>query len=144
TEAAPRHLNAGKIKALANLRSIGPEFSTTLVGEVFYRSFTNQRQIGSYVGLAPSPFSSGPTDRDQGISKASNPKARSTMIELAWMSLRYPPDSTLSIALRQRVGGRTVHVPRISSVALARKPMVALWRHLESRLVPAGAVVKPR
>ena len=142
TEAAPRHLNAGKIKALANLRSIGPEFSTTLVGEVFYRSFTNQRQIGSYVGLAPSPFSSGSTDRDQGISKAGNPKARSTMIELAWMWLRYQPDSTLSIAFRQRVGDRKGRVRRIAIVALARKLLVALWRYLETGLVPAGAVFK--
>jgi len=144
TEAAPRHLNAGKIKALANLRSIGPEFSTTLVGEVFYRSFTNQRQIGSYVGLAPSPFSSGSTDRDQGISKAGNPKARSTMIELAWMWLRYQPDSTLSIAFRQRVGDRKGRVRRIAIVALARKLLVALWRYLETGLVPAGAVFKTR
>ena len=144
TEAAPQHLNAGKIKALANLRSIGPEFSTTLVGEVFYRSFTNQRQIGSYVGLAPSPFSSGSTDRDQGISKAGNPKARSTMIELAWMWLRYQPDSTLSIAFRQRVGDRKGRVRRIAIVALARKLLVALWRYLETGLVPAGAVFKTR
>ena len=144
TEAAPQHPNAGKIKALANLRSIGPEFSTTLVGEVFYRSFTNQRQIGSYVGLAPSPFSSGSTDRDQGISKAGNPKARSTMIELAWMWLRYQPDSTLSIWFRQRVGDRKGRVRRIAIVALARKLLVALWRYLETGLVPAGAVFKTR
>ena len=144
TEAAPQHPNAGKIKALANLRSIGPEFSTTLVGEVFYRSFTNQRQIGSYVGLAPSPFSSGSTDRDQGISKAGNPKARSTMIELAWMWLRYQPDRTLSIWFRQRVGDRKGRVRRIAIVALARKLLVALWRYLETGLVPAGAVFKTR
>jgi hypothetical protein len=31
------HLNAGKIKALVNLNSIGPEFATTLVGEKSYR-----------------------------------------------------------------------------------------------------------
>lgn len=144
TEAAPRHLNAGKIKALAHLRSIGPEFATTLVGEVFYRSFDNRRQIGSYAGMAPSPFSSGATDRDQGISKAGNPKARSTAIELAWMWLRYQPDSALSIWFRQRVGDRKGRVRRIAIVALARKLLVALWRYLETGLVPAGAVFKTR
>src|SRR5262249_20159982 len=96
------------------LGSIGPEFATTLVGEVFYRSFDNRRQVGSYIGLAPSPFSSGATDRDQGISKAGNPKARSTAIELAWMWLRYQPDSALSIAFRQRVGDRKGRVRRIA------------------------------
>lgn len=143
-EAAPQHLNAGKIKALVNLKSIGPEFATTLVGEVFYRSFDNRRQVGGYVGLAPSPFSSGATDRDQGISKAGNPKARSTAIELAWMWLRYQPDSTLSIWFRQRVGDRKGRVRRIAIVALARKLLVALWRYLETGLVPAGAVFKTR
>jgi transposase len=42
-EAAPQHPRADKIKALAELRSIGPEFATKLVGEVFYRSFDNRR-----------------------------------------------------------------------------------------------------
>ena len=143
-EAAPQHLNAGKIKALVNLKSIGPEFATTLVGEVFYRSFDNRRQVGGYIGLAPSPYSSGSMDRDQGISKAGNPKARSTAIELAWMWLRYQPDSTLSIWFRQRVGDRKGRVRRIAIVALARKLLVALWRYLETGLVPAGAVFKTR
>jgi transposase len=143
-EAAPQHLNADKIKALANLKSIGPEFATTLVGEVFYRSFDNRRQVGNYLGLAPSPFSSGAIDRDQGISKAGNPKARSTAIELGWMWLRYQPDSTLSIWFRQRVGDRKGRARRIAIVALARKLLVALWRYLETGLVPAGAVFKTR
>ena len=69
---------------LAKLKAIGPEFATTLVGEVFYREFANRRKLGSYVGLGSSPFCSGPVDRDQGISKAGNPTARSMMIELAW------------------------------------------------------------
>src|SRR5215831_19091658 len=143
-EAAPSHPHADKIKALAAFRSIGAEFATKLVGEVFYRSFDNRRQVGSYLGLAPSPFSSGATDRDQGISKAGNPKARSTAIELGWMWLRYQPDSTLSIAFRQRVGDRKGRVRRIAIVALARKLLVALWRYLETGLVPTGAVLKTR
>ena len=143
-EAVPQHPNAGKIKALVNLKSIGPEFATTLVGEVFYRSFDNRRQVGGYIGLAPSPFSSGATDRDQGISKAGNPKARSTAVEVAWMWLRHQPDSALSIWFHQRVGDRKGRVRRIAIVALARKLMVALWRYLETGLVPAGAVFKTR
>jgi len=144
TEVAPSHPNADKIKALAALRSIGAEFATKLVGEVFYRSFDNRRQLGSYVGVAPSPFSSGATDRDQGISKAGNPTARSTAIELGWMWLRYQPDSALSIWFRHRVGDRKGRVRRIAIVALARKLLVALWRYLETGLVPAGAVFKTR
>jgi transposase len=77
------HTNAKKIQELVKIRSIGPEFATTLVGEVFYRSFDNRKQLGNYVGLTPSHFQSGPTCRDQGISKAGNAKARTTIIELA-------------------------------------------------------------
>jgi hypothetical protein len=91
---------------LAKLKAIGAEFSTTLVGEVFYREFANRRQLGSYVGLASSPFCSGSLDRDQGISKAGNPKARTMMIELAWIWLRYQPESALSRWFRERVVGR--------------------------------------
>lgn len=90
------HANAKKIRNLIKLKSIGAEIGTTLVGEVFYRQFDNRRQLGSYVGLTPSHFQSGPMSRDQGISKAGNPKARTIMIELAWLWLRHQPDSPLS------------------------------------------------
>jgi len=92
------------IQNLIRLKSIGPEIGTTLVGEVFYRQFNNRQQLGSYVGLTPSHFQSGPLSRDQGISKAGNPKARTVMIELAWLWLRHQPNSPLSIWFRERVG----------------------------------------
>ncbi len=120
TSAASTHLNAGKIKMLAKLKAIGPEFATTLVGEVFYREFANRRKLGSYVGLGSSPFCSGPVDRDQGISKAGNPTARSMMIELAWTWLRYQPGSALSIWFRERVGNLKGRPRRIAIVAMAR------------------------
>src|SRR5262249_40664882 len=59
--------NAKKIQDLVKVRSIGPQIATALVGEVFYRRFNRCRQIGSYVGLTPSHFQSGPRSRDQGI-----------------------------------------------------------------------------
>jgi transposase len=142
TDRASAHPNAAKIKELYRLRAIGPEFATVLVGEVFYRSFNNCRQVGSYIGVPPSPFSSGSTVREQGISKAGNPKARKTMIELAWLWLRYQPDSALSIWFRQRVGNTKGRIKRIMIVAMARKLAVALWRYLETGMIPQGAVLK--
>jgi transposase len=136
------HLNADKIKMLARLKAIGPEFSTTIVGEVFYREFANRRQLGSYVGLASSPFRSGSLDRDQGISKAGNPKARAMMIELAWSWLRYQPDSALSRWFRERVGNLKGRPRRIAIVAMARKLLVALWRYLQTGVIPTGANLK--
>jgi transposase len=139
---ASAHLNAQKIQALHKLRAIGPEFASVLVGEVFYRKFDNRRQLGSYLGFTPSPFQSGRTEREQGISKAGNSKGRTTMVELAWLWLRYQPDSALSIWYRNRVGATKGRIRRITVVALARKLLVALWRYLESGIAPKGAVLK--
>ena len=139
---AEDHPQAGKIATLARLKGIGPEFATVLAGEVFYRSFDNRRQLASYVGLASSPFASGKVNRDQGISKAGNAKARTTMVELAWMWLRHQPDSTLAHWFRDRVGDLKGRQRRIAIVALARKLLIALWRYVETGLVPDGARLK--
>ncbi len=76
TKSKSQQTSAKKIKHLVKLKSIGPEFATVLVSEVFYRTFDNRKQVGSYVGLTPSPFQSGSTSRDQGIGRAGNAKAR--------------------------------------------------------------------
>jgi transposase len=139
---ASTHVNAEKIQALHKLKAIGSEFATVLVGEIFHRDFNNRRQLASYVGYAPSPFQSGNVAHDQGISKAGNRKGRTTGIELAWLWLRYQPDSDLSAWFRARVGAVKGRIRRIAIVALARKLLVALWRYLETGLVPRGAVFK--
>jgi len=133
---------AKKVQHLAKIKSIGPEFATTLVGEVFYRSFDNRKQLASYVGLTPAHFQSGAMCRDQGISKAGNAKARTVMIELAWLWLRHQPDSPLSVWFRDRVGKLKGRIRRIAIVAVARKLLIALWRYLETGLVPEGAALK--
>jgi transposase len=140
TEAA--HGSEKKIQHLAKIKCIGPEFATTLVGEVFYRSFDNRKQLASYVGLTPAHFQSGATCRDQGISKAGNGMARTVMIELAWLWLRHQPDSPLSIWFRERVGNVKGRIRRITIVAMARKLLIALWRYLETGMVPTDAVLK--
>jgi transposase len=127
---------------LFELKSLGPAFSAGLVNEVFYKDFRNRRQVGSYFGLAPSPWQSGGTDREQGISKAGNPRARQKAIELAWLWIRHQPDSALTHWFRQRTANASRRIKRIAIVALARKLMVALWRYLTTGLVPEGAVLK--
>ena len=136
------HTNAKKIQDLAKIKSIGPEFATTLIGEVLYRSFDNRKQLASYVGLTPAHFQSGAMCRDQGISKAGNGKARTVMIELAWLWLRHQPDSPLSVWFRERVGKLKGRIRRITIVAVARRLLIALWRYLKTGLVPEGAILK--
>ena len=92
------------IRSLSDLRSIGPELATLLVREAFVRPFRNRRALGGYVGLGGTPFSSGGSEREQGIGKDGNRRVRAAMVELAWMWLRWQPDSALSAWYRAQVG----------------------------------------
>ena len=132
----------GKIVALQSIRGIGENFAAVLTREVFYRSFGNRRQLASYVGITPMPYQSGGMDRDRSISRAGNPRARTTMIQLAWLWLRYQPDSALAIWFRERVGTLKGRTRRIAIVAMARKLLIALWRYVETGVVPVGVVLR--
>lgn len=132
-----------KAVQLAQLKAVGPQIAQVLANEVFYRDFKNRRQVGSCVGLTDVPYDSGASRRQQGISKAGNHRVRTTAIELAWLWVRHQPDSELSRWFRERVGTVKGRIRKIAIVALARKLMVALWRYLETGLVPSGAVMRP-
>src|SRR3954453_21611148 len=91
-----------KITALQRIRGIGANFAAVLVREAFYRSFANRRQLASYVGIVPMPYQSGVMDRDRSISRMGNPRARTPLIQLAWLWLRYQPGSALATWFRER------------------------------------------
>ena len=48
----------------------------------------------------------------------------------------------LSKGFRQRVGNTKGRIKRIMIVAMARTLAVALWRYLETGMIPQGAVLK--
>jgi transposase len=131
-----------KIVDLQRIRGIGANFSTVLAREVLYRSFANRRQLASYVGIAPMPYQSGGMDRDRSISRAGNPRARTTLIQLAWLWLRYQPGSALSDWFRGRVGTLQGRTRRIAIVAMARKLLIALWRYVEIGVLPDGVELR--
>jgi transposase len=127
---------------LARLRGIGPEFAAVLWTEGLYRHFDNRRQVAAYAGLAPTPWRSGSVVHEQGVSKAGNPRLRTTMIQLAWLWLKHQPQSQLSLWFHERVrrgGGRT---RKAAIVALARKLLVALWKYVTAGVVIEGAAMK--
>ncbi len=140
----PAEVGSPKFMAqlLFTLKSIGLEGATVLPYEVFYRNFRNRRQIAAYVGLDGTPYDSGSSQREQGISKAGNARVRALMVQLAWLWLRYQPNSALSKWYRERVGDAKGRQRRIMIVALARKLLIALWRFATEGLIPEGAVFK--
>ena len=108
-----------------------------------WRAFRNRRELGSLAGLAPTPYASGESSRERGISKAGNRPVRALAIEIAWCWLRYQPNSQLSRWYRQRFANGSSRVRRIGIVALARKLLIALWRYVEEGILPEGAQLKP-
>ena len=77
-----------------------------------------------------------------GIGKDGNGRVRAAMVELAWMWLRWQPDSALSVWFRARVGAMGGRIKKIMIVALARKLLVALWRYVKDGVIPDGARMK--
>ena len=130
------------IRSLTDLRSIGSDFATLLVREAFVRQFRNRRALGGYVGLGGTPFSSGGSEREQGIGKDGNRRVRAAMVELAWMWLRWQSDSALSEWFRARVGAMGGRIRKIMIVGLARKLLVALWHYVKDGVIPDGAKMK--
>jgi transposase len=131
------------IQQLTKLRGIGVQSATVLVREAFVREFANGKALGSYAGLCATPYSSGGTDREQGISKAGNRRLRTVMIERAWLWQRYQPGSAEVNWFRTRVSGTGARMRKVMVVALARKLLIALWRFATQGVIPGGAVMKP-
>ena len=129
---------------LMQLNSIGPAISAVMTREVYYRQFDNRRQVAGFLGLAPSPYDSGETERSQGISRAGRGQVRGTMIQAAWLWIKHQPRSTLTRWFLERTTGQGGRLKRIMIVAVARKLAIALWRFLEHGLVPQGAILSSK
>ena len=132
------------IADLAALKGVGPVGAMRLVLELYWRNFHNRRQVGSCVGLVSQPYDSGDSRVDQGISKQGNRRVRALLVEMAWMWLRYQPDSAISQWFAQRTAGNAANKrgKRIAIVAVARRLAIALWRYLKDGVVPPGAQFK--
>jgi transposase len=131
-----------KIEQLKSLKGVGDVSSWMLMMEWFgWRRFKNRREVGAAAGLVGTPYSSGESEREQGITKAGNHRIRALMIELSWCWLRYQPGSELSRWFRERFD-HGARLRKIGIVALARKLLIALWRYVETGELPKGAELK--
>jgi transposase len=134
----------GKVSQLLTLQGVGSNSAWLYVMEFFgWRQFRNRREVGALAGLTPTPYQSGESHREQGIAKAGNRHVRAMAIEIAWGWLRFQPESALARWYEARFGHGSSRLRRIGIVALARKLLIALWRFLETGVVPEGAVLKP-
>src|SRR5712691_3249814 len=87
------------------------------------------------------PWQSGAVDREQGVSKAGNPRLRTKLIQLAWLWLRNQPHSALSVLFHERVSRNGGRLRKTTIVALARKLLVALWKYVTAGVVIEGAAM---
>ena len=133
-----------RVAQLARLKGVGWVGAMRLVLELYWRNFHNRRQVGACVGLVAQPYDSGTMRSDQGISKQGNRKVRALLIEMAWMWLRHQPASALAAWFKARTAATATNkrIKRIAVVAVARRLAIALWRYLETGVVPEGAVLK--
>jgi transposase len=127
---------------LLGIKGIGPEFASVIYTECLFRKFDNRRQVASYAGLAASPWQSGSIHHEQGVSKAGNPRLRTTMVQLAWLWIRHQPKSSLTRWFEERVKHNAGRLKKATIVALARKLLVALWKYVSSGIVIEGALLK--
>jgi transposase len=127
--------SAGRM--LRTFKGVGPEFAAVLWLEALFRHFDNRCQLASYAGPASTPWQSGSVDREQGVSKAGNPRLRSTLIELAWLWLRHQPQWALALWFKERVNGNGGHMNKKLIVALARAS--CWWRWGNTSLPPPSS-----
>jgi transposase len=132
-----------KVRQLMHLKGIGINGAWLLVMEFFgWRELQNRREVGGLAGLTPTPYQSGASAREQGITKSGNRHVRWMTTELAWSWIRYQPESALSCWFRERFGSGGKRLRRIGIVAVARKLLIALWRFLNTGVLPEGAALK--
>ena len=132
-----------KVRALYAVKGIGLGAAWTWGLEFFtWRNFRNGKQVGALAGLAPTPYQSGDSEHELGISRAGNRWVRGLAIEIAWGWLRHQPDSALTHWYNERFARGGPRARKVGIVALARKLLVALWRYVETGALPEGAALK--
>jgi transposase len=134
-------LDAAMMGLLMRIKNIGLDTADTLTHEVFCRSLRDERAVSRYGGLTGAPDESGSKRREQGLARAGNARVRKAMIQLAWRFTRTQKDSALvKWYLARSEAAKTRRKTLI--VALAHKLLIALWRYVNTGLVPEGVALR--
>lgn len=121
---------------LVRIIGMGVETAEQLVREMLFRNFHDRKAVARYAGLTGSPDESGSKRREKGLSRSGNGRVRNILIQLSWRMLQFQPDSGLVIWYKKRTESARARKPMI--VALARKLIIALWRYVNTGVVPEG------
>jgi transposase len=129
------------IDVLSQFRGISTEISRAMawyIGD--FKRFGNAKQFASYLGLTPTPYSSGKMNREQGISKKGNTELRRLIIQLAWLWRKWQPDSILTKKWGEKLKKKG-RERKTAIVALARQLCTALFRLIVHGETLEGTVI---
>ncbi len=144
-EASPSASPPKKVEmvlGLTYLRGIGERSAWPLIYEFLWRDFGNRREVASAAGLVGTPYDSGGSGREQGISKAGNKRIRRLTVELCWCWLRYQPESAITKWFNERFAQGGKRMRRIGIIGVARRLLIALWKYVKFGEMPEGAQLK--
>ena len=97
-----------------------------LIAEIVdFQRFRQPRALMAYLGLVPSEYSSGDTQRRGAITKTGNTHARRALVEAAW---HYRHRPSVAGALRHRIEGQPPAV--VSHAWRAQQRLHRRYRHL--------------
>ena len=130
-ELARRVQEDADLRRLTTLPGVGPVTATTFKATLDEPDrFRGAGQVAAYLGLVPRERSSGEQQQRGRITKAGNSRARSLLVEAAWLILRSKRSDTLALRTwAERVAARRGR--RVAAVALARRLsriLYAMWR----------------
>ena len=127
---------------LVRIIGLGVETAQQLAHEILFRNLRDRKAVARYAGVTGSPDESGSKRREKGISRSGNARVRKILIQLSWRIVKYQPESDLVLWFRNRTqNARRSRKPMI--VALARKLIIALWRYVNTGVVPEGFKLRP-
>ena len=136
-EQDPADKRNAMVLMLTKIVGLGMETAEQLVHEMLSRDFRDRKAVARYAGLTGSPEESGSKRREKGLARSGNGRVRKIMIQLSWRMLMFQPESDLVRWYQKRTeNAKGSRKPLI--VALARKLIIALWRYVDTGLVPEG------
>jgi len=127
---------------LVRIIGLGVETAQQLAHELLFRNLRDRKAVARYAGVTGSPDESGSKRREKGLSRSGNGRVRKILIQLSWRIVKFHPESDLVIWFKTRTqNARGSRKPMI--VALARKLIIALWRYVNTGVVPEGFKLRP-